>query len=234
MSLRKQKGNMYDYVTHTWNPIKGKCEHDCSYCYMKKFKTLPPLRLDEGELTVNLGMENYIFVGSGTDMWAKNVPSAWIDRVMMVCEKFPDNIYFLQSKNPYRFMMHSLPRYCYLATTIESNRMWKKCKAQPVAVRAKAMKELDIIGWTTVVTIEPIMAFDLDEMVELIETCHPLWVNIGADSQGHKLPEPSRKEILRLIIRLKKFTNVRKKKNLDRILKKQEGGDEGSNTKRTD
>ena len=27
---------MYEFVTHTWNPIKGKCYHDCSYCYMKK------------------------------------------------------------------------------------------------------------------------------------------------------------------------------------------------------
>src|SRR3990167_1900105 len=30
--LNKQKGNMYGFVTHTWNPIKGKCSHNCSYC----------------------------------------------------------------------------------------------------------------------------------------------------------------------------------------------------------
>lgn len=28
---------MYDFVTHTWNTIKGECPHDCSYCYMKKW-----------------------------------------------------------------------------------------------------------------------------------------------------------------------------------------------------
>ena len=28
--LNEQKGNMYGFVTHTWNPIKGKCFHcDC-------------------------------------------------------------------------------------------------------------------------------------------------------------------------------------------------------------
>lgn len=41
MVLNEQKGNMYNFITHTWNPIKGKCWHDCSYCYMKKFKQKP-------------------------------------------------------------------------------------------------------------------------------------------------------------------------------------------------
>jgi len=27
MTLNKQKGNMYGFVTHTWNVIKGKCPH---------------------------------------------------------------------------------------------------------------------------------------------------------------------------------------------------------------
>jgi DNA repair photolyase len=35
MPLNPSKGNMYPFVTHTWNPIRGKCPHDCSYCYMK-------------------------------------------------------------------------------------------------------------------------------------------------------------------------------------------------------
>ena len=23
--IKESKGNMYEFVTHTWNPIKGKC-----------------------------------------------------------------------------------------------------------------------------------------------------------------------------------------------------------------
>jgi len=46
----KSKGNMYDWVDYTWNPIKGKCEHDCSYCYMKKFGKQNPIHLDKKEL----------------------------------------------------------------------------------------------------------------------------------------------------------------------------------------
>lgn len=28
MGLNISKGNMYEFVTHTWNIIKGKCYHD--------------------------------------------------------------------------------------------------------------------------------------------------------------------------------------------------------------
>ncbi len=72
MSLRKQTGNMYSFVTHTWNPIKGRCPHECEYCYMRRFPQ-GPLHLDEKELWTDLGSGNFIFVGSGTDMWAEEV-----------------------------------------------------------------------------------------------------------------------------------------------------------------
>ena len=35
MSLNIKNGDMYKFIDYTWNPIKGKCLHDCSYCYMK-------------------------------------------------------------------------------------------------------------------------------------------------------------------------------------------------------
>jgi len=36
MPLRKTEGNMYEFATHLWNPVKGKCGYDCSYCYVKR------------------------------------------------------------------------------------------------------------------------------------------------------------------------------------------------------
>ena len=87
MALTKSRGNMYPFVTHTWNAIKGICFHDCPYCYMKKFDGLLPIRFDPKELEVNLGNGNFIFVGSGTDAWAFDVPSDWIARVLDYCDK---------------------------------------------------------------------------------------------------------------------------------------------------
>ena len=69
------------------------------------------------------------------------------------------------------------------------------------------------------VTIEPIMDFDLPKFAQMIEMCNPVQVNIGADSGGHKLPEPPKEKVLGLISELEKFTKVVLKKNLNRILK---------------
>ena len=43
MRLRNSKGNMYEWVTHTWNTVKGECYHNCSYCYMKRWGKLNPV-----------------------------------------------------------------------------------------------------------------------------------------------------------------------------------------------
>ena len=88
--MNESKGNMYGFVTHTWNPIKGKCSHDCSYCYMKVYKQ-SPLHLVEKELTDDLGSGNFVFVGSSTDMFAEDVPADWIIKVIDACRKFPKN-----------------------------------------------------------------------------------------------------------------------------------------------
>ena len=38
MTLNKQNGNMYPWVTHTWNPLIGECPHRCKYCYVPDMK----------------------------------------------------------------------------------------------------------------------------------------------------------------------------------------------------
>ncbi|KKL05192.1 hypothetical protein LCGC14_2608530, partial [marine sediment metagenome] len=82
--LRQSTGNMYSsYITHTWNPLKGKCEFDCHYCYMKSIVKNPkPIRLVESELKTNLGKNNFIFVGSSTDMFHPDVPTEWTEEVL--------------------------------------------------------------------------------------------------------------------------------------------------------
>ena len=55
MALNKSTGNMYAFVSHTYNPLKGECEHSCTYCFMRRKLLLPPLRLELKELKVNLG-----------------------------------------------------------------------------------------------------------------------------------------------------------------------------------
>ena len=52
----------------------------------------------------------------------------------------------------------------------------------------------------------------------MIETIQPEWVNIGADSGYNNLPEPPKEKILQLIDELKKFTKVKNKENLSRLV----------------
>ncbi len=220
MALRPQKGNMYSFVTHTWNAIKGKCSHECSYCYMKPF-ALNPIRLDETELRCDLGTGNFIFVGSGTDMFAEDVPSEWIEKVLEHCRKHPENRYLFQSKNPNRFRAFNFSLYgnVVLGTTIETNRDDNISKAPDVNQRAYAMYRLRKDGFETMITIEPILDFDIGVLLNMIKNAKPTWVNIGADSKGHKLPEPSKEKLAEFIEKLSTETDVKLKNNLSRITK---------------
>ena len=146
MALNKSTGNMYAFVSHTYNPMKGECEHSCAYCFMKGKRLLPPLRLELKELKVNLEEGNFIFVGSSTDEWAANVPAEWIEQVLDYCDGF-DNRYLFQSKNPARFLEyldHPVMRKSVLCTTIETNRFYPDImrNAPLPRERAVAMREI--------------------------------------------------------------------------------------------
>lgn len=215
MSFRKQTGNMYDFVTHTWNVIKGRCEHDCVYCYMKRWGELKPVRFDDKEMTRDLGEGNVIFVGSSNDMFSAEIPDDWIKQVLNHCIMYPVNQYLFQSKNPGRMPSYSFPENTIFGTTIETNRDYNVSLAPSVTERANAIGK--IRHYKTMVTIEPILDFDLKELVDLVKLAQPNWINIGADSKKNNLPEPSFKKVRELINELSKITKVRQKHNLKRL-----------------
>lgn len=222
---------MYDFVTHTANPIKGLCPHNCSYCYMKdiykRYGQNTTLRLDQNELQVNYGSGKFVFLGSSTDMFAQPVESAWIKQVLDYCAQF-DCKYLLQTKNPARFfefVQHPLlqdKNKVVLATTIETNRdVSGISKAASIEERVKAMADLSQLKFSVMITMEPIMDFDHDAIINIMRTIHPFQVNIGANTNRTvKLPEPDKNKLNLLIDELRTFVPVVKlKTNLDRLLK---------------
>ena len=215
--LNKQKGNMYGFVTHTWNTVKGKCPHDCSYCYMKRFKQ-PELHFDESELKTNLGTGNFIFVGSSCDMFADEIPNEWIEKTLIHSCQF-DNKYLFQTKYPAN-IRRILPLFSTVCVTIETNRHYVAIMRNSTSPKTRA-KDSTLIRQPLYITIEPIMDFDLIPFVEMIKLCEPAQVNIGANTMRKvKLPEPEPEKVLELISGLEKFTKVYKKDNLKRILNK--------------
>jgi DNA repair photolyase len=217
MGLNRSKGNMYEFITHTWNTVKGECYHDCSYCYMKRWGKQKPVHFDEKELKTDLGIGNFIFVGSSCDMWSSNIPDEWINKTLDICDRHYENKYLFQSKNPEAFSKQQLPFNSVVCTTIETNRHYQEImnySPKPIE-RAIGMQTIRLPKY---LTIEPIMDFDLKEFIEIIINCEPIQVNIGSDSGNNHLPEPSKEKVLALIKELQKFTTIHNKSNLKRIL----------------
>lgn len=222
MVLNKRKGNMYPWVTHTWNPIKG-CKHACRYCYVKELETRYQYdaspRFVEEELKMNLGNSKVIFIGSTGDMWGEWVDSLNIEQVLEHCRRF-DNEYVFQSKNPARFLefIDRFPMKSIVGTTIETDRYLERISEAPdISNRVRAMKRIKCRKF---ISIEPVLQFDLERLVRMIFEIQPSFVTIGADSKNHNLLEPNGEQVRQLLKRLGKFTEVRPKTNLRRLLKR--------------
>ena len=144
-------------------------------------------------------------------------------RVLDYCKQELDagrrNAFLLQTKNPKRFLEfidHPIANRCVFGTTIESNRFYPEimCNAPEIEERVKAMETLSNLGFTTMVTVEPLLSFDLDKMLEHIYRCNPKKVNIGRNScRSIVLPEPTSDEVKQLIDGLKDIPKIEIKKN---------------------
>lgn len=218
--LNISSGNMYPWITHTWNPVKGLCFHRCSYCFMTKWKNRPlkDIRIEDTEFKTDLLSGNFIFVGSSVDLWATDIPDEWILRTLDYCDRF-DNRYLFQSKNPARFLSfttHPVFRKSVFCTTVETNRWYPEVmnnspKPQDRAIAMARMKEL---GFTNYVTAEPLLDFDVKPMVDLLITCAPSQVNIGKNTNWNcTVPEPTATKAQALVDALKGKTVVDIKSN---------------------
>jgi hypothetical protein len=178
-------------------------------------------RIVSEKLGCSFGRNKFIFAGSAFDCWAKEVPDAWIKHFLSFVRADMHNVSFLfQSKNPERFIdwLGYIPRDAYLCTTLESSRDYPAIyqNAPPIPERVKAMRA--IRHRPKMITIEPVMDFDVRNFVETIKFCGDIQqVNIGADTGNNHLPEPPKEKLLELIAELEKFTIVVRNKNLARL-----------------
>lgn len=225
MGLNISKGDMYAFVSHTFNTVKGKCSHDCSYCFMKQYGEQRAVRLDQKEFETDLGSDNFIFVGSSCDMFADDIPDNWIIETLEYCATFK-NKYLFQTKNPLRFhkFLQHIPFNSILGITLETNRIWPEMGKTPSPNdRVEALCEINM---KRMVTVEPIMEFNLLALFQMIMACKPEWVVIGADSKEHKLPEPEHEKVAALIMALEvQGVEVKIKRNILRLGPVKNGAD---------
>lgn len=240
----KSKGQMFPWVTHQCNPVAGQCPYQCSYCYMEEMKRRfelirerysGDLRFDDRDVYQSkLGRGRTIFVQSAGDLCAAQVPNIWIHRVLQVCEweDSENNEFLFLTKNPRRYLSHLFEfpvrhggnKYI-LGATIETNRsdIYAGISLAPgLPHRLTAMESLrhkQYMGPAKrVISIEPVMDFDLDVFVRWMGRAMPHFISIGADTCRSGLPEPGPEKLEEFIRKCRKFTEVRLKKNLRRIL----------------
>jgi DNA repair photolyase len=223
---KKKNGKMFNIVTATWNPISG-CLYNCNYCwardlaltklknshrYSKGFKP----SLNEKEFRGTFGKGDLIFVSDMGDMFGDFIPEKWIIKVLDHIRQFPEADFLFMTKNPERYLkLHSyMPENTILGATIETTcgeiiRTDNISNAPLPTDRYEAMKALD---WNRkMVSIEPILDFDLNMFSKWIEDINPFIVYVGYDNYCYKLREPTLKKTDKLIDKIKDTSLVIRK-----------------------
>lgn len=236
MPIRKARGNMYDWPDvdlWLWDPLRGQCSHRCEYCFVQamgrmypaiKAKYSGPIMLDGDELMTNLarkweGEDRTIWPVCMGDLFAEDVETWMIKAILAQCCKWPQFTYVFQTKNPARYMAHKFtwPAKLIRGTTIESDIVHHPIMSEcpPPIERAT---EISKVRKPKFITIEPVMRFNLKKMLEFMVWAEPEFINIGADSKGCGLPEPSALDINNLIKGIQNLgIEIRQKHNLGRL-----------------
>jgi DNA repair photolyase len=214
---KKTNGKMFNIVTATWNPISG-CLYNCNYCWAKDLATTKLKNshrytkgfkpsLNETEFRSKFGRGDLIFVSDMGDMFGDFTPDEWIKQVLDHIRSFPDADFLFMTKNPKRYLklLPYMPKNAILGATIETNideivQTDKVSNAPLPSERYEAMKALD---WDRkIVSIEPVLDFDLKTFTKWIDEINPFIVYVGYDNYCHKLREPTLKLTTELLNKL--------------------------------
>ena len=162
-------GSAIEWTDATWNPVTGctKISADCDHCYAARFSerfrgvpghpfetgfdlTLRPERIDQ---PLAWRRPRMIFVNSMSDLFHKDVPRDFIDRVFTVMEAADWHVFQMLTKRSSimrdylrrRYRDASPPSHIWLGVSVEDNRaitrLWHLQQA-PAAVRFLSVEPL--------------------------------------------------------------------------------------------
>ena len=198
------KENMYQLSAEQWSPFAG-CRHGCSYCkpsFQAQAKRHKHTCMDCYDFTPHkhptrlkkslkrTGFMQFIFTCSMGDV--AFCDTDYLQQIAARMSELGDRTFLLQSKNPATFNRIDWPKNVVLGMTMETNRD-ELAKAVAPGAPVPSKRHADFIEVShnqKMVTIEPVMDFDLDVMVELVTSIDPCMVWLGYDSKKCGLPEP--------------------------------------------
>jgi len=170
-----------EWTDATWNPVTGctKVSPGCDNCYAERFAerwrgVSGNYFADGFDLKLRPNMlarpdqwrtKRRIFVNSMSDLFHRDVPDSYIDRVFRVMERVERHVYQVLTKRPERMMRYLRKRYgtspapehVWLGVSVENNNYaWRAdmLRRSPASVRFLSMEPL--IGAVDRVSLEAI------------------------------------------------------------------------------
>ena len=208
--MDQKKNNMYKLSVSQWSPFAG-CKHDCIYCkssFQRQLKRwakkncsgcyeFGPHAHDERleQSLPNTKHMQFIFTCSSGDIACCD-DIAYLERIIDRIRQERNKTFLIQSKDPKTFNRTVFPKNDVLGTTLETNRdelCERVSKAPKPSQRYKDF--LEVAHDLKMLTIEPVMDFDLDVMVDWAENINPCMVWLGYDSGKNHLPEPELEKV---------------------------------------
>ena len=186
------KTTKIEWTDKTWNPVTGctKCSEGCKNCYAELMaRRLPAMKQKKyvNGFTLTLHYDvlyepllwkkpHSIFVCSMSDLFHKEVPFEFIDKVMDIIKKTPQHRYQLLTKRSERmneyFSSHEIPNNAWLGVTVEN---------QISKVRIDVLKKL--VAPIRFLSCEPLLE-DLGQLnLDNID-----WVIVGGESGAKARP----------------------------------------------
>lgn len=232
--IKNKKKNMYLDSIKQWNVYVG-CKFNCKYCeksFRAQMKRQMP-KFDENgrqyrgcqqcydykphfheeRLKQSLPLthgDEFIWCCSSSDItFAK---PEWMLKIIKRVKQMHNRTFFFQTKNPIIFNDYYFPENVLLGITLETNRDNIYDLISNAPLPSKRFKDfLDIDFDRKVVTIEPILNFDLEPFIEILKELNPERIYLGYDTKKSNLPEPTIQKTMNLYNELKKFTRVKLK-----------------------
>lgn len=228
--MTQQDGRMYAEAK-TWSPFKG-CGFDCSYCLpsfqrqakrqkqnCKKCYEYSPH--EHPERLTKIPSAEIVFVCGNADIsFARpEFIRQIIDAIKKKNIRCPHKTYYFQSKRPecLKPFLDEFPSNVILLTTLETNRDKGYSKVSKAPVPSRRYKQFLSLKYPRkVLTIEPIVDFDLEVFTKWIVDLHPEYVWVGFNSHPKDVDylEPSKAKVRQLIAALKKAKIKVKEKDM--------------------
>jgi len=194
---------MYGFVTDTSNPWMY-CDFKCGYCYAPEYGQDAIPKIHALQVRRKFKETDCIMLCSLGDPYCRNAPED-INEILLeeIGNSPPETKFLIQTKNPNGFFDVTFPKNVILGCTIESNRNYPEISKAPsqedrLSIMKCLYKECKITN-AFLITIEPILEFDLLPFFNTLIEIHPWMVAIGYDNHHHCLPEPPLEKTLALI-----------------------------------